>query len=78
MKLGNKIRKLVDQESIFKKPPSPKTLKKEKIAKLNIKQAHEKVKQVENQLITYNEDGEEEIELVKFPCIQANPKDAKI
>ena len=44
VKLGNKIRKLVDQESVFKKPPSPKTLKKEKIAKLNIKQAHEKVK----------------------------------
>jgi len=43
-KLGNQIRKLVDKESVFKKPPSPKTMKKERLAKLGLKQAHEKLR----------------------------------
>jgi hypothetical protein len=35
---------MIDQENIFKKPPSPKTLKKERLAKLGVKQEHELVK----------------------------------
>lgn len=32
VKLGNRIRKMVDHDSVFKKPPSPKQLKRERIA----------------------------------------------
>ena len=38
LKIGNKIDLLVEKESIFKKPPSPKTVRKEKIRKLGFKQ----------------------------------------
>ena len=45
MALGNKIRGLVDKESKFQKPPSAGTLKREKMAKLGLKQGFEKVQQ---------------------------------
>jgi len=37
MALGNKIRGLVDKESKFTKPPTPNTLKRERMAKLGLK-----------------------------------------
>ena len=43
-KLGLKIRDMVENDSVFKPPPDAKTVKKEKIAKMNIKQPHMVVK----------------------------------
>jgi hypothetical protein len=45
-KLGNQLRKMIDKESAFKKPSSPKTIKRERLAKLGLKQAHEMVRQI--------------------------------
>jgi len=37
LKLGNQLRSLVDKESIFKPPPDPKLVRREKISKQGLR-----------------------------------------
>ena len=76
MALGNKIRGLVDKESKFTKPPTPNTLKRERMAKLGLKQGFEKVQQkADGTQLTHTEDGEVTIKHISMPHIFPNPKD---
>ena len=75
--LGTKILGIVEKESVYRPPPDEKTLKKQRLEQLDIKQPYMSVKQINN-IQTKVMDGVTTQETIYFPVILPNPKDKNL